>query len=117
MADVDSPLAQVDELLQQRQKYEEWLAKLDQAGSRAPEAVRKKVRADYQARLEAVVAELGTHVDAIEGALATRREHVAALDLRRSDVEERLAEAEVRHTVGEYTDDEWSAVASEPEKT
>jgi hypothetical protein len=113
MADVDTPLAQVDELLQQRQKYEQWLAKLDQAGSRAPEAVRNKVRGDYQARLEAVVAELGTHVESIEAALATRRETVAGLDARRADVEERLAEAEVRHVVGEYTDDEWSAVASE----
>jgi hypothetical protein len=113
MADVDTPLAQVDELLQQRQKYEQWLAKLDQAGSRAPASVRNKVRADYQARLEAVVAELGTHVESIEAALAGRRETVAGLDARRADVEERLAEAEVRHAVGEYSDDEWSAVASE----
>jgi len=113
MAEVDTSLAQVDELLQQRQKYEQWLAKLDQSGSRAPEAVRNKVRSDYQARLEAVVAELGTHVDSIEAALAGRRETVAGLDARRADVEERLAEAEVRHAVGEYTDDEWSAVASE----
>ncbi|MFL5506269.1 MAG: hypothetical protein ACJ8AU_05265, partial [Gemmatimonadales bacterium] len=70
MAEVDTSLAQVDQLLQQRQKYEQWLAKLDQSGSRAPEAVRNKVRSDYQARLEAVVAELGTHVDSIEAALA-----------------------------------------------
>jgi len=113
MADVDTPLAQVDELLQQRQKYEQWLAKLDEAGTRAPAAVRNKVRSDYQARLEAVVAELGTHVESIEAALTSRRETVAGLDARRADVEERLAEAEVRHAVGEYSDDEWSAVASE----
>ena len=113
MADVDTPLAQVDELLRQRQKFEQWLAKLDEAGTRAPEAVRNKVRSDYQARLEAVVAELGTHVESIEAALASRRETVAGLDARRADVEERLAEAEVRHAVGEYSDDEWSAVASE----
>jgi len=113
MADVDTPLAQVDELLQQRQKYEQWLAKLDEAGTRAPESVRNKVRSDYQARLEAVVAELGTHVESIEAALSGRRETVAGLDARRADVEERLAEAEVRHAVGEYSDDEWSAVASE----
>lgn len=113
MADVDTPLAQVDELLQQRQKYEQWLAKLDGAGTRAPEAVRTKVRSDYQARLEAVVAELGTHVESIDAALTSRRETVAGLDARRADVEERLAEAEVRHSVGEYSDDEWSAVASE----
>jgi hypothetical protein len=113
MADTDASLTQVDQLLQQRAKYEQWLARLDGTGTRAPEAVRQKVRADYEARLREVLTELRTHVDAVETALAARRETVAGLDARRADVEERLAEAEVRHAVGEYNDDEWSAVATE----
>jgi uncharacterized coiled-coil protein SlyX len=113
MADTDASLTQVDQLLQQRAKYEQWLARLDGTGTRAPEAVRQKVRADYEARLRDVLTELRTHVDAVETALAARRETVAGLDARRADVEERLAEAEVRHAVGEYNDDEWSAVATE----
>ncbi|HEX5633130.1 MAG TPA: hypothetical protein VFX50_07880, partial [Gemmatimonadales bacterium] len=112
MAD-EASLTQVDQLLLQRAKYEQWLSRLDASGTKAPESVRTKVRADYEARLKGVMAELRTHVESVETALKARRETVSGLDGRRADVEERLAEAEVRHAVGEYNDDEWSAVATE----
>ncbi len=114
MADSES-LAQVDQLLQQRAQYEQWLAKLSGAGSKAPEAVRVKVRSDYEARLEAVVAELRTHASSVETALNAHRHELAGLEARRADIEERLAEAEIRHSVGEFTEDEWNAVGSEAE--
>ncbi len=114
MADTES-LAQVDQLLQQRAQYEQWLTKLGGAGSKAPEAVRAKVRADYEGRLEAVVAELRTHASAVETALNGHREELAGLEARRADIEERLAEAEIRHSVGEFTEDEWNAVGAEAE--
>ncbi len=115
MADTDSPLAQVDHLLQQREQYEQWLARLDGTGAKAPDAVRQKVRTDYQARLDAVVVELRSHVSAVEGALSGHNESLASLEARQTDVQERLAEAEIRHAVGEYTDDEWGAVGAEAE--
>jgi hypothetical protein len=115
MADNDSPLAQVDHLLQQREQYEQWLARLDGSGSKAPEPVRKKVRGDYEARLESVVSELRSHASAVEGALSGHQDSLSTLEARRTDIEERLAEAEIRHSVGEYTDDEWGAVGSEAE--
>ena len=37
----------IESLLEQRAQYEQWLAKLDSAANKAPEAVRRKVRADY----------------------------------------------------------------------
>lgn len=115
MADTDSPLAQVDHLLQQREQYEQWLARLDGTGSKAPDAVRLKVRTDYQARLDAVLVELRSHVSSVEGALAGHNESLASLEARQTDIQERLAEAEIRHAVGEYTDDEWGAVGAEAE--
>jgi hypothetical protein len=115
MADTDSPLAQVDHLLQQREQYEQWLARLDASGSKAPDAVRQKVRADYQARLETVMVELRSHVASVETALSGHQESLAALEARQTDIQERLAEAEIRHAVGEYTDDEWGAVGAEAE--
>lgn len=115
MSDTDASLAQVDQLLQQRSQYEQWLAKLTGSGSRAPEAVRAKVRSDYEGRLGAVVDELRTHASAVETALAGHRESLAELEARRADIEERLAEAEIRHSVGEYSEDEWGAVGSEAE--
>ena len=115
MADTDSPLAQVDHLLQQREQYEQWLARLDGTGSKAPDAVRQKVRADYQARLDAVLVELRSHVSSVEVALSGHNESLASLEARQADIQERLAEAEIRHAVGEYTDDEWGAVGAEAE--
>ena len=115
MADTDSPLAQVDHLLQQREQYEQWLARLDGTGSKAPDAVRQKVRGDYQGRLDAVLVELRSHASAVEGALAGHNEAMASLEARQTDIQERLAEAEIRHAVGEYTDDEWGAVGAEAE--
>ena len=115
MADTDSPLAQVDHLLQQREQYEQWLARLDGTGSKAPDAVRQKVRADYQARLDAVLVELRSHVSSVETALSGHSEALASLEARQTDIQERLAEAEIRHAVGEYTDDEWGAVGAEAE--
>jgi hypothetical protein len=115
MADTDSPLAQVDHLLQQREQYEQWLARLDGTGSKAPDAVRQKVRTDYQGRLDAVLVELRSHASAVETALSGHTEALASLEARQADIQERLAEAEIRHAVGEYTDDEWSAVGAEAE--
>ena len=115
MADTDSPLAQVDRLLQQREQFEQWLSKLDAAGSKAPDSVRQKVRADYQSRLDAVLVELRSHASAVESALGGHNDALAGLEARQADIQERLAEAEIRHTVGEYTDDEWGAVGAEAE--
>ena len=115
MADTDSPLAQVDHLLQQREQYEQWLARLDGTGSKAPDAVRQKVRMDYQGRLDAVLVELRSHASSVEMALAGHNEALASLEARQTDIQERLAEAEIRHAVGEYTDDEWGAVGAEAE--
>jgi hypothetical protein len=115
MADTDSPLAQVDHLLQQREQYEQWLARLDGTGSKAPDSVRRKVRSDYQSRLDAVLVELRTHTSSVEGALSGHNEALASLEARQTDIQERLAEAEIRHAVGEYTDDEWGAVGAEAE--
>ena len=44
--------ATIEELLEQRTQYEEWLAKLDASGDKAPPAVRQRVRGDYEARLQ-----------------------------------------------------------------
>lgn len=115
MTTPDDALAQVDQLLQQRTQYEQWLAKLTGAGSKAPEAVRAKVRSDYEGRLNAVVDELRKHASVVETALAGHRQSLSELEARRADIEERLAEAEIRHSVGEYSEDEWSAVGAEAE--
>ncbi len=97
----------IENLLQQRAQFEHWINRLDSAGDKAPPAVRQKVRADYEARLKGVIEELRGHSTTISEELERHRATQSGLDHERRQVEEDLAEAEVRHAVGEYTDDEW----------
>jgi hypothetical protein len=105
--------ATIEELLEQRTQYEEWLAKLDAAGDKAPPAVRQRVRGDYQARLQSVMEQLRGRGAAIGEELERHHASQAELDRERRTAEEALAEAEVRHSVGEYTQDEWRRLNEE----
>lgn len=97
----------IETLLEQRAQYEQWLAKLDGAGDKAPASVRQKVRGDYEARLRGVIDRLRGHAATIAEELERHRSTQSDLDGQRRQAEEALAEAELRHAVGEYTDEEW----------
>jgi hypothetical protein len=103
----------IEELLEQRTQYEEWLAKLDSSGDKAPPAVRQRIRGDYEARLQSVMEELRGRGTAIAEELERHHASQAELDRERRAAEEALAEAEVRHSVGEYTQDEWRRVSEQ----
>jgi hypothetical protein len=103
----------IEELLEQRTQYEEWLAKLDSSGDKAPPAVRQRVRGDYEARLQSVLELLRGRGAAIGEELERHHATQAQVDRERRAAEEALAEAEVRHSVGEYTQDEWRQVSED----
>src|ERR687890_315701 len=105
--------ATIEELLEQRSQYEEWLARLDASGDKAPPAVRQRVRGDYEARLQSVMEQLRGRGATITEELERHHASQAELDRQRRAAEEALAEAEVRHTVGEYTEDEWRRVSDD----
>ena len=106
----------IEALLEQRSQYEAWLAKLDSAANKAPEAVRKKVRGDYEVRLRGVIERLRGHSATISDELQRHQGTQHELDGQRREAEEELAEAEVRHAVGEYGDDEWQRIAGDSER-
>ncbi len=106
-------VVEIEGLLASRQQLTGWLDRLDVAGSRAPEAVRTKVRADYRARLAQVVTQLGTHAELISSTLEGLKAQSREFGQLRGEELEVRAEAELRHAVGEYTDDEWQLVELE----
>jgi hypothetical protein len=112
MAKTDTE-ASIEELLEQRTQYEDWLAKLDAAGDKAPPAVRQRIRGDYQTRLQSVMEQLRGRGAAIGEELEKYHASQAELDRERRAAEEALAEAEVRHSVGEYTQDEWRSLSEQ----
>ena len=97
----------IEDLLADREQFTIWLTRLDEGEDLASEKVRDKVRHDYQGRLDSVMEELASHSDSIAEQLADHRGTQEDLTARDTSAREELAEAEVRHTVGEYDDDEW----------
>jgi hypothetical protein len=97
-------------LLKERQRYEEWLAALDDKRANTSAAVYQRVQADYQSRLREVSAKLAERAGEL-------RENIDALTLRLEDVSrqesqqrEARQEAELRAAVGEYTDKQWKEI-------
>jgi len=102
--------AAIQRLLEERRQYEAWLARINAAGDAAPEHVRVRVRADYEARLQAVTEELKAHADAARQLVAQRKEFLHELQRKEKAAAERLAETELRHAVGEYDESQWTQV-------
>ena len=102
--------AAIQRLLDERRQYEAWIARIDASADATPEAVRGKVRADYESRLVGVTRELKTHMEAARQVIAQRRVVLTELQQKEAGAAERLAEAELRHAVGEYDEGQWTQV-------
>jgi len=102
--------AAIQRLLEERRQYEAWLARIKATADSAPEHVRTRVRADYEARLKAVTEELKAHADAARQLIAQRKENLLELQKKEKAAAERLAETELRHEVGEYDEGQWAQV-------
>ncbi|MEO8479176.1 MAG: hypothetical protein ABI542_06025 [Gemmatimonadota bacterium] len=102
MSDDSEDLAAVEAILTERDALHGWLTRLDDAGSKTPQAVRARVRVDYERRLEAVTERLSGHTDTISTRLSADRLEHADLSARAQVSRDALAEAELRHAVGEY---------------
>ncbi|MEP6472104.1 MAG: hypothetical protein ABJC74_00180, partial [Gemmatimonadota bacterium] len=106
----------IESLLAERAQFLNWLARLDatgEGGGAVPESVRVRVRADYEARLDAVVDQLRGHAASIAEQLDALRARRADLSNRESLARERMAEAEVRHAVGEFDEAKWQEIRGE----
>jgi hypothetical protein len=103
----------IEKLLEERSQYEQWLARLNDAG--APDAVRSRVRSDYQARLQGVMEQLRAHGTTIAAELERHETEQGQLEQREAEVQETLAEAQVRHAVGEYADAQWDEISKAQE--
>lgn len=106
----------IDALLEERARFQTWLTRLDSAGSEAPPAVRDKIRGDYEKRLDQVIDQLRTHAASVAEQLATLRVRQDDLAHQETKAQETLAEAELRHAVGEYEESEWERVRGGSER-
>lgn len=100
-------IAEIEGLLAERRKYEQWLSQLEARKEKAPAHVFAKVHGDYQARLSEAQKKLSSEAGAVH-TLATELEKSLALKEQQcTEHTDERAEAELRAAVGEYTEKEW----------
>jgi hypothetical protein len=109
MSESPEELAAVEQLLAESDALRAWLARLESAPASAPDAIRDRVRRDYQARLDQLTAGLRAHGDVIGSKLRDDRAEHAGLLARATAAREALAEADLRHLVGEYDDERFNS--------
>ena len=101
--------AEIQRLLEERRRIEQWLERLAMAADKTPAVVRERVQGDYRARLVAVVTELKGYADDLRAALAEQQARRDDLKGQERQATEELAEAELRHAVGEFAEPEWQS--------
>jgi hypothetical protein len=105
--------AEIQRLLEEKQRIEQWLERLQAAVDKTPKHVRDRVSNDYRNRLEGVVAQLQSYQDELASALHAQLATREQLREQEAQAAERLSEAELRHAVGEYGESRWGELRTE----
>jgi hypothetical protein len=102
-----SPVSAVGALMEERRRYEAWLAALEARRAETPKHVFTRVHADYTSRLESVIERLVAHTDGLRAELTTLTTRIASLDEQQHRARDERAEAALRAHVGELTENAW----------
>src|SRR5579862_2051395 len=94
-------------LLQERRRYEQWLATLESRRAITPQNVYARVHADYQARLSGVLDQLGGRSAELQQSVDALGARLSSLESEENSRRDERAEAELRAAVGEYTQERW----------
>src|SRR3989441_10679550 len=89
--------AQIQRLLEERRQYEAWLARLSAAADATPDQVRGRVRADYEARLEAGIEELKGDAASARPAIGQKQHHRPEPQQEEAGAAEEATETQPRH--------------------
>lgn len=103
----DAGRSPVEALTDQRNQLQQWLARLDEVQTDAPDHVAERVREDYLARLRAVNEELAAHRDSIVEDLAGRRAELEEVEGTLARARDVLEESRLRHRIGELSESDW----------
>ncbi len=107
----NSSLDVVTALMEERAKFETWLAALESRRGTTPRNVYDRVRLDYETRLSGVMDELKSHAAELEEQAGRYTARLAELADQEQAQREARAEAELRAHVGELSPNEWDATA------
>jgi hypothetical protein len=97
----------VSALMQERQRFEAWIAALEAKRAITPPHVYERVRGDYEARLREVVAKLVGRTGDLKETITALTARLAKLQSDENAKRDERYEAELRATVGEFAPGEW----------
>jgi TolA-binding protein len=97
-------------LLKERQRYEEWLAALEEKRSSTSDAVYQRVHSDYQMRLREVSGKLAERAGELRQNIDVLTSRLEEISRQETQQREARQEAELRAAVGEYTDKQWKEI-------
>lgn len=103
-------------LVAERQRYDDWLSALDARKADTPAHVYERVRSDYSARRDDVLARLGNHVDGLAVLTSQLDGRLAELESSLSQLEDERMEGMLRNSVGEYDDQRWEEIRASVEE-
>jgi hypothetical protein len=103
MSDSNNWMDALNALMEERNRYEQWLAQLDARKGTTPTHVFARVRADYDERLTKVLDQLAGRATELQSTASTLAEKVAALYADETTLRDERAEAELRAMVGEFS--------------
>lgn len=100
-------MSALHELLDERQRYQGWLATLEGRRNSTPPHVYERVQRDYTGRLDRVMQDLAERAGQLAGTIESMTAELAKLRQRESDRTDERHEAELRAAVGEFSPEEW----------
>jgi hypothetical protein len=103
MSESQNPMDALNVLMEERNRYEQWLAQLDARRGTTPPHVFDRVRGDYADRLNSVLDQLAGRATELQETAGTLAERVASLYADETALRDERAEAELRAAVGEFT--------------
>src|SRR5215211_876819 len=99
MSDPNRTLSEVPALMEERHRYEAWLAALDARRESTPEHVFQRVQADYRSRLDRVDERLSAHRQTIQEERASFESRLSLLKAEEQLRRDEHAELELRSHV------------------
>lgn len=108
----ENSMEQLTAFMEERARYEGWLAQLEARRDSTPPHVFDRVSADYRDRLQRVMEQLSSRAGDLENSAASLASRIAALFTDESTRKDERAEAELRAMVGEFTEDHAREVVS-----
>jgi hypothetical protein len=117
MSQPEKRVEAVAALIAERRKYEGWLAALEAKRAETPDHVFFRVRSDYERRLSEILERLRSQASALDERADALNARLAALVEQERGSHDRRHEAELRVSVGEFSQKAWETLLKETADT